>query len=613
MDTVAESNVAMRIRMPTLRAPSWSLSIPGPEERRVNEYEGGFGDFSILPRRMKRKGRDVGEEPPRCPTPRMLFRPVSDPLQPPHPIQVVSLPGPRGEGPEAALRALWRVPNLALLAVGGDGTAAWVAGACARLAAEMTAGGGGDESGAAPGSPAPPLAILPLGTGNDLSRTLGWGGGGPGWEGAGLGGGSPGSAGGPPSGSLPARLLLAASPSGSTAGGLDRWCVEVRSRQSSGVDDGGPMPAPMPASPRLRPPLPPPPPPTLHFLNYLGCGLDGRLAAAFHALREAHPLVFSTTLGNKACYALLGAVDLWERDWRGERQGWRRGKGGSGEAGVGGGRGGEAWSLTGRGPRALRDRVQLWAWRGGGEPTYDVGGSGPGAGGRGWVEIMVPADAEGVVLLNIPSYMGGADLWGLARSHHGDRGGGGGAPVAQLEGAGAYGAGGDGGDGKVDRGGEGAAPDLPGGSAALKAAARRRRKLGRRAAAAASTAAAAARRPSKVPAAATSAAAAVSAPADRPPGWPPQRCDDGLLEAVAVRGPPHLGLIRLGLAAPFPLAQARAFRLEVASGARLPCQADGEPSALAGPATVVVRRAGTIGVLRRRVQGEEEGGGEEEQ
>ncbi len=79
-----------------------------------------------------------------------------------NPRQVFDLSGDGG-GPQPAIELYKRVPGVRLLACGGDGTVGWVLSVLDAAAADV--------------SPPPPVGVLPLGTGNDLSRSLGWGGG----------------------------------------------------------------------------------------------------------------------------------------------------------------------------------------------------------------------------------------------------------------------------------------------------------------------------------------------------------------------------------------------------------------------------------------------------
>uniref|UniRef100_A0A0G4HXS0 diacylglycerol kinase (ATP) n=1 Tax=Chromera velia CCMP2878 TaxID=1169474 RepID=A0A0G4HXS0_9ALVE len=64
--------------------------------------------------------------------------------------------------PEKAIRLFSRFPNSRMIACGGDGTAGWIMSATSLLLSQ----------GSIPR--APPMTVLPLGSGNDLARSLGW-------------------------------------------------------------------------------------------------------------------------------------------------------------------------------------------------------------------------------------------------------------------------------------------------------------------------------------------------------------------------------------------------------------------------------------------------------
>jgi diacylglycerol kinase (ATP) len=68
-------------------------------------------------------------------------------------------------GPRNALLKYGEIPGLHILVCGGDGTVGWVL-------QELL-----DKNDIISGDQIPPIAVLPLGTGNDLARVLNWGGG----------------------------------------------------------------------------------------------------------------------------------------------------------------------------------------------------------------------------------------------------------------------------------------------------------------------------------------------------------------------------------------------------------------------------------------------------
>lgn len=251
-------------------------------------------------------------------------------------------------GPRAAIELYRDLPNLRILTIGGDGTASWILSALDEVGIPNRI----------------PVAVLPLGTGNDLSRALGWGGG---------------------YADEPIAKILTQVRDGEIVQ-LDRWnlhvernfevtpsspieyssntfsgsnvqqvismdlsspsitsapsyfgslyqspCMNTASTtsildQTSNCDTlsttnqpqstgalsqltgfSGPLSSDETGCDRL---------PMDVINNYFSFGVDAHIALEFHTAREAHPEKFSSRLRNKMFYGQAGGKDLLKRKWK---------------------------------------------------------------------------------------------------------------------------------------------------------------------------------------------------------------------------------------------------------------------------------------------------------
>eukprot|EP01094_Clydonella_sp_ATCC50884_P007314 TRINITY_DN16498_c0_g1_i1.p1 TRINITY_DN16498_c0_g1~~TRINITY_DN16498_c0_g1_i1.p1 ORF type:complete len:298 (-),score=92.98 TRINITY_DN16498_c0_g1_i1:71-889(-) len=115
--------------------------------------------------------------------------------------------------------------------------------------------------------PLPPIAILPLGTGNDTARVLGWGGG---YEGENL-----------------SELLDRVEQAEEVL--MDRWTITF---DPPFVNDRGDTCS------------------EVGMLNYFSVGVDARIALQFHTTRNSNPQLFSHRIINKGWYGLFGAQNM---------------------------------------------------------------------------------------------------------------------------------------------------------------------------------------------------------------------------------------------------------------------------------------------------------------
>ncbi|CAD7675788.1 unnamed protein product [Nyctereutes procyonoides] len=159
-------------------------------------------------------------------------------------------------GPLPGFHVFSQVPRFRVLVCGGDGTVGWVLAALEEVRPRLAC-------------PEPSVAILPLGTGNDLGRVLRWG--------AGY------------SGEDPLSVLVSVDEADAVL--MDRWTILLDAHEAGGGETG---------VADVEPPK------IVQMSNYCGIGIDAELSLDFHQAREEEPGKFTSRFHNKGVYVRVG-------------------------------------------------------------------------------------------------------------------------------------------------------------------------------------------------------------------------------------------------------------------------------------------------------------------
>ncbi|WJX73963.1 Diacylglycerol kinase 5 [Trifolium repens] len=247
--------------------------------------------------------------------------------------------------------AIWTMERLRLIVAGGDGTAGWLLGVVCDLKLAHS----------------PPIATVPLGTGNNLPFAFGWGKKNPGTDEQSVL-------------SFLDKVLKAKEMK------IDNWHLLMRMKtpKNGACDPIAPLELPH----------------SLHafhrvsetdelniegchtfrggFWNYFSMGMDAQVSYAFHSERKLHPEKFKNQLVNQSTYAKLGCT-----------QGWFLA------------------SLTHPPNRNIAQMGKVKVMK---TPGH-------------WEDLEIPSSIRSIVCLNLPSFSGGFNPWGTPCSRrHRDRG-----------------------------------------------------------------------------------------------------------------------------------------------------------------------------------------------